>query len=102
MKFKDISIQDFKKELQDSALLIDIRDKDSYNRSNISKSKNYNSEDIMNLAKQDKKDTKIDDFIHLEFKHFSNSDNLRSIGSCIDGLKVSQRKILFSCFKRKL
>ena len=59
MKFKDISIQDFKKELQDSALLIDIRDKDSYNRSNISKSKNYNSEDIMNLAKQDKKDTKI-------------------------------------------
>ena len=33
---------------------------------------------------------------------FSNSDNLRSIGNCIDGLKVSQRKILFSCFKRKL
>ena len=27
---------------------------------------------------------------------------MRSIGSCIDGLKVSQRKILFSCLKRKL
>ena len=47
-------------------------------------------------------ETTIPDFIHKEFKHFSNSDNLRSIGNCIDGLKVSQRKILFSCFKRKL
>ena len=48
------------------------------------------------------KETNIDDFINREFKHFSNSDNVRSIGSCIDGLKVSQRKILFSCLKRKL
>ena len=61
--------------------------------------KSYKEEDILDY---NKKDTRIDDFIHLEFKHFSNSDNLRSIGSCIDGLKVSQRKILFSCFKRKL
>ena len=42
------------------------------------------------------------DQLNVELIHFSNSDNLRSIGSCIDGLKVSQRKILFSCFKRKL
>ena len=61
--------------------------------------KSYKEEEILDY---NKKDTKIDEFIHLEFKHFSNSDNLRSIGSCIDGLKVSQRKILFSCLKRKL
>ena len=61
--------------------------------------KSYNHEEILDY---NKKETKIDDFIHKEFKHFSNSDNMRSIGSCIDGLKVSQRKILFSCFKRKL
>jgi DNA topoisomerase-2 len=61
--------------------------------------KSYKEEEILDY---NNKDTRIDDFINLEFKHFSNSDNLRSIGSCIDGLKVSQRKILFACFKRKL
>jgi DNA topoisomerase II len=61
--------------------------------------KSYKEEEILNY---NSKETRIDDFINLEFKHFSNSDNMRSIGSCIDGLKVSQRKILFSCFKRKL
>jgi DNA topoisomerase II len=61
--------------------------------------KSYKEEEILDY---NCKETKIDDFINLEFKHFSNSDNMRSIGSCIDGLKVSQRKILFSCFKRKL
>ena len=44
----------------------------------------------------------IPDFIDRELIHFSNSDTLRSIGSLYDGLKPSQRKILYSCFKRKL
>ena len=61
--------------------------------------KTYKEEEILDY---NCKETRIDEFIHREFKHFSNSDNLRSIGSCVDGLKVSQRKILFSCFKRKL
>tara|TARA_B100000214_G_scaffold159794_1_gene114669 strand:+ start:272 stop:3646 length:3375 start_codon:yes stop_codon:yes gene_type:complete len=61
--------------------------------------KTYDEEEILDYNISE---TKIDDFINLEFKHFSNSDNLRSIGSSIDGLKVSQRKILYSCFKRKL
>jgi len=44
----------------------------------------------------------IQDFINRELIHFSNSDTLRSIGSVYDGLKPSQRKILYACFKRKL
>ena len=48
------------------------------------------------------KDISIPDFIDRELIHFSNSDTLRSIGSLYDGLKPSQRKILYSCFKRKL
>ena len=44
----------------------------------------------------------IDKFIDNELIHFSNSDTLRSIGSICDGLKPSQRKILFCAFKRKL
>ena len=49
-----------------------------------------------------KEDVKIEEFINRELIHFSNSDTYRSIGSLYDGLKPSQRKILYSCFKRNL
>lgn len=42
------------------------------------------------------------DFVDRELVLFSVADNLRSIPSLIDGLKPGQRKILFSCFKRRL
>jgi DNA topoisomerase-2 len=41
-------------------------------------------------------------FIHDELIHFSNADNIRSLPSIMDGLKPSQRKILFACLKRGL
>eukprot|EP00798_Chlamydomonas_sp_ICE-L_P017268 gene17268-biopygen26179 len=40
------------------------------------------------------------DFVDKDLKHFSHYDVLRSIPSVVDGLKVSQRKALFGCFKR--
>jgi len=43
-----------------------------------------------------------EDAINKELIHFSNYDLSRSIPSAIDGLKTSQRKVLFSCFKRNL
>lgn len=45
---------------------------------------------------------KYEDFINKEFILFSMADNLRSIPSVVDGLKPSERKILFACFKKKL
>jgi len=45
---------------------------------------------------------KCDDFINKELIHFSKYDLERSIPSLCDGLKISQRKILFACFKRNL
>jgi len=42
------------------------------------------------------------DFIHYDLIHFSNDDLHRSIPSVIDGLKPSQRKILFGAFLRGL
>ncbi len=44
----------------------------------------------------------IERFIHDELIHFSSADNVRSLPSAIDGLKPSQRKILFGCLKRNL
>ena len=52
----------------------------------------------------DLKKTKISfgEFIDNELIFYAHDDNIRSIPSAIDGLKPSQRKILYSCFKRKL
>lgn len=40
------------------------------------------------------------DFINKEMKHFSNHDNVRSIPCIIDGLKPTQRKVLYGCIKK--
>jgi DNA topoisomerase-2 len=42
------------------------------------------------------------DFINKDLIHFSNYNLERAIPSVMDGLKVSQRKILYSAFKRNL
>lgn len=41
------------------------------------------------------------DFINKELILFSMADIRRSIPAMMDGLKVTQRKIIFSCFKKK-
>ena len=41
-------------------------------------------------------------FVDGELIHFSNADNIRSLPHLMDGLKPSQRKILYACFKRNL
>ena len=42
------------------------------------------------------------DFVHKELILFSNDDNSRSLPSICDGLKTSQRKIIYGVIKRKL
>ena len=42
------------------------------------------------------------EFVDKELVLFSQADNVRSIASVVDGLKPSQRKILFASFKRNL
>lgn len=43
-----------------------------------------------------------EDFVNMELIHFSNASNVRGIPNLVDGLKPSQRKVLFACFKRNL
>lgn len=59
----------------------------------------YNRNDILT---QEEKTPSVSEFITKELVHFSVYDNERSIPSVIDGLKPSQRKILYGCFKRNL
>jgi DNA topoisomerase-2 len=49
-----------------------------------------------------KKEVPYGDFIHRDLIHFSYYDLIRSIPNVMDGLKVSQRKILYAGFKRNL
>jgi DNA topoisomerase-2 len=44
----------------------------------------------------------ISDFIDKEMIHFSNYSNIRSIPSVVDGLKISQRKILYGALQKKI
>jgi DNA topoisomerase-2 len=49
-----------------------------------------------------KKNVSYEEFIDRELIHFSKYDCDRSIPNLMDGLKISQRKILFAAFKRRL
>jgi DNA topoisomerase-2 len=57
--------------------------------------------DRQSILTFDKPTVSFDDFIHKDLIHFSNYDVRRSIPSLVDGLKVSQRKIMFACFAKK-
>lgn len=54
------------------------------------------------IIEYDKKKVTFDEFINKDLIHFSHEDNIRSIPNIADGLKPSQRKILYGAFKRKL
>ena len=58
--------------------------------------------DIFNVLDYANTQVPIEDFINKDLIHFSNYDNIRSIPNVCDGLKPSQRKILYSAFKRNL
>ena len=58
----------------------------------------YNRADYLDT---NKKSVSYEEFIAKELIHFSKYDCERSIPN-IDGLKTSQRKVLFTCFKRRL
>jgi len=48
------------------------------------------------------KNVPVKDFINKELVLFSIADVRRSLPSLVDGLKVSQRKVMYGCFKRNL
>ena len=47
-------------------------------------------------------DLRISEFIHRDLVNFSLADLRRSVAHMCDGLKPSQRKVLYACFKKNL
>jgi DNA topoisomerase II len=62
--------------------------------------KGYTREDIVDVGPGE--ELPYEDFVNKDLIHFSNYNLERSIPNIMDGLKTSQRKILFSAFKRNL
>ena len=62
----------------------------------------YDPEATLSNDPEGTNEVTYEDFVNKELIHFSNADNIRSLPSAIDGLKPSQRKVLYACFKRKL
>ena len=65
-------------------------------------SNEYDPEATLSNDLEGTNEVSYEDFVNKELIHFSNADNVRSLPSAIDGLKPSQRKVLYACFKRKL
>jgi DNA topoisomerase II len=97
--FKDMNIVQFKY-TPDSDPAIDL----AFNKSRADDRKEWLSTHDPSkivLPTADKK-LSYDDFVNRDLIHFSHYNLERSIPSVMDGLKTSQRKILFSAFKRNL
>ena len=62
--------------------------------------KTYDRSDIVNAGPGE--NLIYEDFVNKDLIHFSNYNLERSIPNMMDGLKTSQRKILYSAFKRNL
>jgi DNA topoisomerase II len=96
--FKDLKIITYKYD-KDSDFSVEL----AFNKSKADDRKlwlsDYDRQDILDYSKTE---VKYEDFIHKELIHFSNYDLERSIPCMVDGFKISQRKIIYSCFKRNL
>jgi DNA topoisomerase-2 len=53
-------------------------------------------------VRNSKNQTEYSEFINKDLIQFSNYDNVRSIPNIMDGLKPSQRKVLYTAFKRNI
>lgn len=63
---------------------------------------NLEPDTFLNYSEAQGGTVQFSDFVNKELILFSQADNQRSIPHVMDGFKPSQRKVLFSCFKRKL
>jgi DNA topoisomerase-2 len=97
--FKDLKIVTYKYITDESDFSMDL----AFNKKKADDRKiwlsNYNRDDVLDYNSTE---VTFEDFINKELIHFSNYDIERSIPSLVDGLKISQRKIMYSCFKRNL
>ncbi len=97
--FKDMKTLNYKT-VKDDTKYLEL----AFTKKEADARKKWILESIKNPSTLDynKSDINIKDLINKELVLFSIADNVRSIPSLVDGLKPSQRKIIYACIKRKL
>ena len=93
MSFKDIDIMVFKKKMLDkNSTIIDIRDSESFLNSNIPGSKNFDSNDLLELANQENKDQELLIYCYKghssrKIAHFFSESGFDKVYSLIGGFE---------------
>ena len=98
--FKSLNIVDYEYsgDFSDSSIDLAFNKAKADNRKDWLKT--YDKSAIVNAGPGEK--LMYEDFVNKDLIHFSNYNLERSIPNVMDGLKTSQRKILYSAFKRNL
>jgi len=98
--FKELNITQFRFNAEVDSTAIDL----AFNKSRADDRKTWlqghRAEDI--VVPHPDRTLPYSEFVHRDLIHFSHYNLERSIPSIMDGLKTSQRKILFGCLKRNL
>ena len=99
--FKDLKIVEYTTDTDEDRDAINL----AFNKEKFSADKRkewLQQYDNKNTLDYSKKKVSIKEYVYEDLIHFSNSDNVRSLPHICDGLKPSQRKILYCSFKRNL
>jgi DNA gyrase/topoisomerase IV subunit B len=97
--FRDLKMVDYKYTGEISDDKLDL----AFNKKKADERKEWLGKyERQNILDCTEKTVTYEDFIDKDLIHFSNYDVERSIPNMTDGMKTSQRKILFSCFKKNL
>jgi DNA topoisomerase II len=95
--FRNLKIVKYIYESQTSDMSIDL----AFNKKRADDRKSWLGDyDKQRVLDYTVPEVSFESFINNDLIHFSNYDVKRSIPSLCDGLKVSQRKILYCCFKK--
>src|SRR5210317_1542849 len=101
-KIKDLTVQFDTDETMDDSIIL------AFDKTKADARKVWLLESTAKEANQleipygDVKQLNITDFVHKDLVNFSLADLKRSIAHVADGLKPSQRKVMYSCFQKNL
>lgn len=98
--FKNMKILNYKIEDQEDSKLLEL----AFSKTSADDRKKWILQNIKEGTTLDytKSNVQVKDLINKELVLFSIEDNIRSIPNLVDGLKPSQRKIIYACITKNL